>query len=77
MKPFVTCVSDYHEFEIVANALEHEHNEAIEFLEIGFGYSILQEEGDGCYHAVFFSKGQKNLAKRMAKAWESKIEEPY
>lgn len=60
MKPFVTAVDDYHEFEDV---VRHFKNAGInlKFEEVGCGFSDLWEESSHGYHAVFYQNKKEAL----------------
>jgi hypothetical protein len=54
MEAFVTTARDYHEFDIVQNALIQLFGEGVQFKEIGCGISSQIKDGMKRYHAVFY-----------------------
>jgi hypothetical protein len=74
MKPFVTAVSDYHEFEQV---IKHFQNAGfnLDYVEVGCGHSSVWRNKNGRnknggYHAVFFEKGTEE-PKELIEKWEN------
>ena len=63
LKPFVTAVSDYHEFD---NVIRHFENAGfhLDFEEIGVFKSEFWDETHPFkgYHAVYFEKGKRKTA---------------
>ena len=76
MKPFVTCVTDYHEFETIRTAIQHEHRTNVLYEELGCGYSSLSLTGVPKYHAVFYHEGySKNRLEPVILKWKTRIHE--
>jgi hypothetical protein len=76
MKPFVTCVTDYHEFETIRTAIQHEHRTIVLYEELGCGYSSLNFTGNPKYHAVFYHEGySKNRLEPVILKWKTRIHE--
>lgn len=75
MKPFVTCVRDYHDFRIIVHALEHAGFGHIEYKEIGCGLSKLTGNFPyGMYHACFFVTGTpEEEIKPVISYWKDEI----
>lgn len=78
MKPFVTIARDYHDFKIIQQALEHEHDASVDYKEIGCGYSELHNRGYGYYHAIFFLKDHdEKEIKSTVELWKEKLESNF
>lgn len=73
MKPFVTSVSDYHDFDDV---LRHFDNAGIKLMyaEVGCGNSEFWRGPRGAYHAVFFTE-LNDEANELISKWKSHFEE--
>lgn len=73
MKPFVATAPDYHDFEIIRDALEHEHSVHIEYEELGWAHSDLCNNGY-MYHALFFMKNyNKEEVNSISDYWKEKL----
>jgi hypothetical protein len=70
MKPFVTAVIDYHDFEEVQY---HFANAGIKlkYEEVGCGYSHIWNAPYGGYHAVFYQN--KKEATKLIKFWKNQF----
>lgn len=73
MKPFVATANDYHDFEIIRDALEHEHSAHIEYEDFGWAHSDLCNNGYK-YHALFFMENSnKEEVNSIADSWKEKL----
>lgn len=74
MKPFLTAVVDYHDFEQVKKHFKHAGFD-LDYVEVGCGHSPVWCTGSPVgYHAVFFEKGKKTDAEELIKKWHNHLE---
>ena len=69
MKPFVTVVYDYHDFDhLVINF--RDAGIKLKFIEIGWIPAERAKNKGGGYHAVFYEGRQTDEVKHLLKEWQ-------